>query len=233
MLKYYLVENVLTDQPEDYRAMTQSSDTYDKNKFIKRLLGKGTLVTETDAVAVLNAIESTVADILDEGSTINMPLFNTSFSVSGVFEGPLDSFDANRHKLNVNITKGTLFKSLEKSIVFEKTHAVAKAPQVLELKDVFSNKLNEELTPGGVVELKGYNLKIAGDHSDCGLWFVSESGTSIKSDIIIQNKPSVVIAMIPTVPSGNYRVKLVTQYASGHNLITPKVFISSQSYAVS
>lgn len=224
MLKYSLSENLLTDRPDDYAAQTHSVDTYDKSKFITRLLGKGTLVTKTDVVAVFDAMESTILEILKEGSTLKLPFFNTSFSISGVFEGPLDSFDSNRHKLNINITKGSLLRQAESAIAFEKTTSVAPAPQIQEVKDTISGTFNEELTPNGVVEIRGNNLKIDGDHADCGLWFVPDTGTPVKADVFVQNKPSLVIAMIPALSTGNYQVKIVSQYASGKNLINPKAF---------
>ena len=34
-----------------------------------------------------------VGDLTADGSAVNTPLFNTSFSVSGVFNGMADSFD--------------------------------------------------------------------------------------------------------------------------------------------
>jgi hypothetical protein len=226
MLKYSLVRNPLVDKPEDYTAQTSGSDTYDKAKFIKRLLGKGSLVTETDALAVLNAIESTVADIISEGSTINLPLFNTSFSISGVFDGAHDSFDNNRHKLNINITKGTLLRNLEKSIICEKAGPTGPVPRIQEVKDSLSGRLNEMLTPGGVVEIYGYNLKIQGETPPCGLWFIKEDdNSSFQAQVLITNKPSVVIGVIPDLLPGNYRVKIVTRFSGGRELKEPKSLI--------
>lgn len=232
MLRYSLSENLLTDRPDDYAAQTHSVDTYDKSKFIKRLLGKGTLVTKTDVVAVFDAMESTILEILEEGSTLKLPFFNTSFSISGVFEGPLDSFDPTRHKLNVNITKGSLLRQAEANISFEKTTSVAPAPQIQEVKDTVSGNFNEELTPGGVVEIRGNNLKIAGDKPECGLWFVPETGVPVKADVFVQNKPSLVIAMIPTLSTGKYQIKVVSQYSGGKELITPKAFTFGKELTV-
>ena len=117
-----------------------------------------------------------------------------------------------------------MLRQAEANILFEKTTSVAPAPQIQEVKDTVSGKFNEELTPGEVVEIRGNNLKIDGDHADCGLWFVPETGTPVKADVFVQNKPSLVIAMIPVLSTGKYQVKIVSQYASGKNLIYPKAF---------
>ena len=96
MLKYSLVENLLTDRPDDYSAQTHCVTSLDKEAIIKRMLQRGNLLTRTDILAVLNGFEETVTDALLEGNNLTLPLFNTSFSISGVFESPLDSFDGNR-----------------------------------------------------------------------------------------------------------------------------------------
>jgi hypothetical protein len=47
-------------------------------------------------------VRNAPGEVLDEGTregcTFNLPMFHTSFSISGVFDGPLDSFDHNRHR---------------------------------------------------------------------------------------------------------------------------------------
>lgn len=227
MLRYALIENQLTGRPNDYSAQVYASKTFDKDEFIKRLLKKGTLMTKTDAVAAMNAIEDTVVEILKEGGTLNLPLFNTSFSVSGVFEGPLDNFDGKRHKLNIKLNKGILLRELEKRIQMEKAVAVTPQPIIVEVKDSLSGKVNEMLTPNGVIEVRGVNIKIVGEEPECGLWFTNEDGKDEKATVFIENKPSVVIAAIPVLAPGSYQLKIVTQYTSSGNgvLKKPKICI--------
>ena len=230
MLKYALIENQLTGRPDDYSAQVYASKTFDKNAFISRLLKKGYLMTKTDAIAAINAIEDTVVEILREGGTINLPLLNISFTVSGVFEGPLDNFDGKRHKLNIKLNKGVLLRETEKRIVMEKTVAVTPQPIVLEVKDSLSGKVNEMLTPNGVIEVRGVNIKIVGEEPECGLWFTNEDGKDEKATVFIENKPSAVIAVIPVLAPGTYQLKVVTQYTSSGSgvLKKPKICIYSK-----
>jgi nucleoid DNA-binding protein len=226
MLNYSLVENMLTDRPDDYSAQTHSIATLDKEALINRILNKGTLLTRTDILAALNGFEESVAEALLEGYSLTLPLFNTSFSISGVFESPLDTFDGNRHKLNINLTKGTLLRKVEKEVKFEKTNAAAALPNIQEVKDSVSGTVNEKLTKRGVVEVRGYSLKIEGADAACGLWFVADSGAETKAEVLVENKPSRIIALIPDLPDGNYQVKVVTQFTgSGTAVKTPKVFV--------
>jgi hypothetical protein len=233
MLKYSVSENMLTDRPDDYSAQTHAIESLDKEAIIARILKRGTTVTKTDVLAVFNGMEEVIADALLEGNTINLPLFNTSFSISGVFESPLDVFNGNRHKLNINLTKGVLLRETEKDVKFEKTNTVTPLPQIQEVKDSISGAVNETLTANGVVEVRGYNLKIEGDDPACGLWFVADNGTETKADVLIENKPSRIIAMIPALPAGKYQVKVVTQYIGNQKFLkTPKQFIYPKNLVV-
>lgn len=222
MLQYSLTENLLTDAPDDYTALVQPLGTYDKEAIITEMLRRGTLLTRTDIVAVLNGFEETVRDITRDGGTVNTPLFNTSFSISGVFDGAMDTFDGNRHKLNVNLTKGMVMRDTESQVVIEKTGTVIPQPTILEVKDSVSGKVNEILTPGGVLEVWGNNIKIAGENPDCGLYFVASTGDTVKAQVVVQNKPSTLIVMIPALPVETYTIKVMTQYTGGKPLKLPR-----------
>jgi hypothetical protein len=233
MLKYFLVENQLTERPDDYSAHTHSPVSLDKEAIIGRMLNRGTLLTRTDILAVLNSLEETVVEATLEGNALHLPLFNTSFSISGVFDSPLDSFDGSRHKLNINLTKGTLLREAERSVKLEKANVSAPQPHIQEVKDSVSGAVNEQLTPNGVVELRGYNLRIEGSDPSCGLWFVPESGAEQRAQTFIENKPSKLIAMIPALGKGSWQVKVVTQHnGTGKGLKVPKTFVYPKSLAV-
>lgn len=233
MLKYFLIDNPLTERTDDYAAQPVAAKTYTRGEIIDLMLRKGTLVTKTDAVAVINNLEEVVTDIIRDGGTINLPLFNTSFSISGVFDGPMDAFDPSRHKLNVNLTKGTLLRNAEKEVRLQKTDVGTAMPAIIEIKDVISGKTNEVLTPNGVIQLWGNNLKIDGDHADVGLWFVPETGDAVKAVVFVTNKPSSVIAMIPVLAAGNYTLRIVTQHSGSNLLKTPRTIIFDRPLAVS
>ena len=230
-LKYCLVENLLTERPDDYSAQVHGSISYDNAAIVARMLNRGNLLTKVDIDAVLEAYTSEVEMIHDEGGHINTPLINTSSSISGVFDGPLDNFDPNRHKYNINVTKGTRLRAVEKRQKLEKTNTVVPQPNIQEVKDTISGKINEELTPNGVVELRGYSLKISGDER-CGLWFIPAQGEAIKATIFVDNKPSTVIAIIPALAVGNYNIRIVTQHTGGKELKEPKSVIFPKTLTV-
>ena len=100
----------------------------------------------------------------------------------------------------------------------EKINSPAPQPSIQEVKDSVSGTVNETLTSKGVVELRGFNLKIEGDDLTCGLWF-TVNGQDFKAAVLIENKPSKVIAMIPELPAGECTVKVATRYANGQKYL--------------
>ena len=227
MVKYVLSENLLTARPDDFMATPVDVKSFDRDTIVEMMLKRGTLLTKTDILAVLNSLEEVVADIVKDGGAVNMPLFNTSFSISGVFDGAMDTFDPNRHRLYVNLNKGTLLRDVEKQVKTSKTEMSAAAPSVVEVRDVLSGTSNEKLTPMGVIQVFGSGLRIEGTEPTVGLWFVPAEGAQppIKANVMVSNKPSSLTAMVPALDAGTYRIRVATQYAgSGSRLLkTPRI----------
>lgn len=215
MVEYSLTENILTAAKGDYRAQITDTITYDKEALISRILQRGTLLTRTDILAVINAMEETVVDIHKEGGTVTLPLFSTGFSISGVFKGTDDSFDGTRHRLNITVQKGKLLKLAQQEIRPQKVDFNPAQARIYRVTDVVSGQDNEKLTPGGVVKIFGTRLKISGKDTKVGLWFVAANGTETKADHLVRNMPSELTAIIPTLTPGKYHIKLVTQYSGG------------------
>jgi hypothetical protein len=226
MLEYSLHENPLTDRKDDYAAQVHCKVVYTREGFISLMLQRGTLVTKTDIVAVLNDLEETLAYVISTGGMVNLPILNTSFSISGVFDSVMDVFDPSRHKLHVNVHKGTVLREAEKEVKVTKVNTASPQPQILEVRDSVSGKVDEILTPGGVIEIEGIDIKVAGKNMDCGLFFVPlSSGRELMAETLVRNLPSTIIALIPQLAAGEYQIKIVTQYSGSKDLKDSKTTI--------
>lgn len=233
MIKYHLAENHLTDRTDDYMAQVQSTGSFDKEAIVERMLQRGSLLTKTDILAVLNGFDETVQEVIKEGATIALPLFHTGFSISGVFDGPTDSFDSTRHSIKVNISRGTLLREVQGEVKAEKTATPAPSNTIIEVKDSVTGSVNETLSAGGVAEIYGNNIKIAGDNAQNGIFLIAEDGTTTKIATVVQNNPSSLIIMIPSVSAGTYTLSVVTQYAgSNKDLKDSRTVIFNRSLRV-
>lgn len=224
MVKYHLVKNFLAGHTDTFIARTQRVSTFDIDALIERMLQCGTTLTKTDIMAVLNAMEETIVEITKEGHTVAIPLFQTRFSIVGSFNGPMDIFDHTRHKLKINVSRGTLIRDVQKKIKLEKIDSLAPPINIIEVRDCVSETANSVLTTKGVVKIYGNHIKIVGNDENCGLYFVAADGTETKASVIVQNKPSELIVIVPELTAGMYKVKVATQYNGHYDLKHARTF---------
>jgi hypothetical protein len=215
MLHFNLVENLLTPAPDDYMAQVTQVRVYTIEEIVDRMLKRGTLVTKPDSLAVLELYHNEIGEIIEEGDGVNTPVFHAFPSMPGVYSGAADSFDSARHKIRINLNPGTLLRDAVKKIKTEKVHIDDPVPYVVEVKDIVSGSVNETLTPGGVIQVLGSRLKFLADKPENGLFLLADDNTDIRCDIIVENKPGRIIAMLPaTLAPGNYRLEVRTTYTN-------------------
>ena len=76
--------------------------------------------------------------------------------------------------------------------------------------------MNETLTPGGIFTLAGYKIKIAGEHPDCGVYFVNTAAPSQRARVtghLADNTAGRIVGMIPALAAGQWQVEAVTQFS--------------------
>ncbi|MBI9060659.1 MAG: DUF4469 domain-containing protein [Marinilabiliaceae bacterium] len=231
-LNYALLENLLTPAPNDYMAQVQNVKSHDIDSVVARMLERGSTITKTDILAVLEMFFDEVTKITREGETVNLPIFNTRLSVSGVFSGATDSYDASRHAVKVNVNAAKLLTEALRQVKTQKVATKEVQPMVLEVKDSISQSVNDTLTSGGVVEITGSMLKIEGEAPQTGIYFVDEDNTAHAVTTIVDNKPGRLIAIVPTLDSGTYHLQIKTQYNGGGGLKEPRTGTFNKSLTV-
>lgn len=226
MLKYSLRENLLTADPDDCMAQVQDVRSYSQDEIIDLMMRRGTTLTRADVAAVLQVYTEVVGELTADGSAVNTPLFNTSFSVAGVFTSMSDSFDKTRHTVSVNINAGTALREAVKSVRTEKTESANTDPYITEAADVVSGAVNSVLTAGGILRLVGSRLKFDAADAGQGVFLVPESGgEAVRCGVVAENKPARVMVMIPAdIAGGTYyaevRTKVLGNSQAGKTLKT-------------
>ncbi|MDR1220225.1 MAG: DUF4469 domain-containing protein [Treponema sp.] len=235
MLEYTLEDNELTNKPGDLRAQVVNVTSYTQNDIVDRVLNIGAGLTRSDVVSVFEAEKQVIESIIAEGGAVNTELFNAFPSISGVFDTPDEPFDHTKHKVNIKLHPGVVLRSAIASVKTRRIAAAVTGTVITSVTDLKTGLINGTLTPGRDVKLSGAKLKIAGDKLDVGLYFVpAGSGAEVKvdpSDIVVNN-PSEVIAVIPALPAGTYRVRIITQFSAGKHLKTPHTYTFDKDLTV-
>ncbi|MDR1984153.1 MAG: DUF4469 domain-containing protein, partial [Prevotellaceae bacterium] len=187
MLQYHLLENLMTPTPDDAMAQVVNLRSHTDEQIAEQMLKRGTLLTKADILAVLEVYREVILDIIADGGSVNTRLFNISPSISGVFNGMNDSFDPHRHKIHVNFHHGVAVREAAAKIKTEKIQVADPIPYIVEVKDLLSGSINETLTPGGVVQLRGSRLKFLADEETNGIFLIPESGNEVKVTMNVEN----------------------------------------------
>lgn len=219
-IKYYLQPNPITPDPNDQSARVISNQVHDINSIIFEILRRGSTVTEADANAVLKLFFEVVTDEVAEGNSVNLPLVNIRPGISGVFTNLTDSFDSSRHIKKANVTAGVLLTQKLAAAKVEKVVQATAAPALIQFLDVNTQNTNSILTPGGIGQIVGEELKFNPDAAAEGIYFLASDGTATKVDIVASRTEGKLVFSIPTsLTAGSYVLEVRKGYGTT-NLVT-------------
>ncbi len=222
-----MVPNHITDNPNDYRAVSSNSNTYTIEDIYKQMTREGSTVTKAEALAVFEEITQAITSIVQEGHSVVTPLVNISSSVTGVFDEEEEPFDSNRHKVQLNINSGLRLRSLPASIQPVRIEGSQPAPDIKYLYDNVSETRSELLTPQNGARIKGSLLKFDEEDSQQGIFFINtQDATEHRVErSLLRNKPGELIFTIPDLPAGEYRLE-VRSILSGTSTIRSGILSS-------
>ena len=198
MLKYALYPSTITKGKNDHLAIPQGRINSTIEEIIHQITGPGSILKETECVAVIHDFFKAIAGNLKEGKGFMSEYIQIQTNISGVFEGKDDEFDTRRHKKKVNITASSLLLDAVQEIPMKKVSHNGMLPEVNIVVDVKTNTKDEMITRGHLVELHGKRLKLNLDQPDEGVFLLGQKGKKlIKINRIHLNSPGTLSIMIP------------------------------------
>jgi len=214
-IKYYLQPNPVTPDPNDQSARVLSNKVHDVDTVTKEMLKRGSTVTEADIKAVLSVFFEVVTEEVADGNNVNLPLVNIRPSITGVFANVSDNFDHSRHSKGASLSQGTLLMSKMKDARVEKVNQPTPTPALIEFTDVNSGTANSLLTPGGIGQVIGEELKFNPANADEGIYFIAADNTPAKVDVIASRTEGKLVFSIPAgLATGTYRLEVRKGYGT-------------------
>jgi hypothetical protein len=157
---------------------------------------------------------------------VEFGLSHYKLGVNGIFVGDHPAWDRNVHCLLLHSSATAEARQALKNIEVEVLGMAQSGIYINSVTDVISGETNASLTPGGALNIAGARIKIAGDAPEVGLFLTEiNSGATvpIPSTSIALNEPSKITCVIPAdLPAGDYRLKIVTQFAHSILLKEPR-----------
>lgn len=223
MIEISLLDNKLTPNPVDRRAMVQNRKKKRVKDLINQITGPGSILKDTECVAVIEAFLKAIAGNLQEGYGLQTEYFSLVPEVSGVFEDENDRFDPARHEVTLGLRLGTPMKeALEKVKVTVIPHDTP-MPVIKQVFDRKSKSTNDIITPGHSLDIEGDLLKIA-DEADMeqGVFLINpQKGEEVRISYFYQNTPKVLEVELPdTLKKGTYELEVRTHVNKAKELRT-------------
>lgn len=232
-LKYSLDESPFFSQSGVYTARVQGVINHNLDSIIDQLVRMGSTLNRPDIEGTLNSFFRLAAQLTAQGETITTDFCSTSFSIKGVFNSTLNQFDPRYHSIKVHAQPGKTLKAALKKLSVKKVVASQPQPWVAQVQHSHKGSEYGQLYPGQVLKINGSLLKIVGQHPDNGIYFVAADGTPHKVTTLVENKPGRLIVLVPPLKSGNYTLRITTQYKGGYpHLKTPRTGTFSKPLAV-
>lgn len=214
-----LYDNPLTEKEGDYIARPTVNTTIRNEQIAERIVEERTEYRPETIANILDLADKKKAEAIAQGCSVIDGVGQYLVGIKGVFDGPSDKFDPARHSLAVSYNPGQVVRKLFADTAVNVTKAATTGPIIGKVIDLKTGNMNDTLSPGKIVQVNGSNIKIAGSVENLGLFFVSEDGTTVThSELLSANSPTEVTGLIPALADGLYRIRIVTQYASGGKL---------------
>ena len=220
-IKYYLQPNPITPDPNDQSARVASNQSFDVNGIVQKALKRGTTLTETDLRAVINLFCDVVTDEVADGNSVLTPLVNIRPGITGVFSSITDNFDPNRHIKKASISAGILLNQKMEAAEVEKIIGSQPVPVLLEFLDINSQLANSKLTPGGIGQISGEELKFNPANAAEGVFLKDSAGADSKVNVFSTRTEGRLVFIIPAgLTPGNYTLEVRKGYGNAATLRT-------------
>ena len=214
-MKYYLQPNPVTPDPNDQSARVVVSNVLTFEDIVQEARRRGTTLTETDLRAAGNLIFETVCYAVAQGNNVNLPMANFRAGITGVFANATDSYDPSRHTVKATISQGTMLLDYMDKASVEKVLQPQPSPTLVEYFDVNTQTANTKLTPGGIGQLVGEELKFNPANATEGIFIVSSSGTATQVAVIASRTEGKLVFSVPTgLAPDNYTLEVRKGYGA-------------------
>lgn len=208
-IKYYLIDNPMTDDPNDCRAQVTGYEAVTENEIIDYMTRKGSGITTAEARANYTEIIEAHEFFLKQGYGVNTEFINARPTIQGVFKDKDDMFDSSRHLIKFKVRFGKRYNQTAKDVKNEKVEPVSNVPVLSNFEDVASATINDTLTPGGVATLTGARLKFDQADTNQGIFFIASDKTVTRVSKILSHTNSKVVFMTPTgIAAGDYALEI-------------------------
>ena len=232
-----LFDLAITEQKDDRfgRKITIASESIDS--LVKIAVARRTDLNPETIRSSFVLLKDIAIERLLAGATVNFGIGHFNLSIEGVFIGDDAQWDSTKHRVTITITPTAELRAAIREVKVNVRGMAASGMAINTITDVASGEVNARLTPGGAVNLTGSKIKVMGDNPACGISLTNEddgTATTVPMNAIALNNPSKITFVAPaTLPAGNYKLSIVTQFSNSTQLLKePRTYVFDHTLTV-
>ena len=217
--EFYLRDNTLTkDDTNDCVAEVKTGPkTLQNTDIAKEIKRRGSELEYETILSVVSQHNRIIEENLLSGQSVMTDICQFTPRITGVFASSVASFNVNINKLTLDIVMSKRMRDALKNV---KTTNLGAKPDVAGINlvtDTSTGLTDGSITAGEDIQIDGSRIKVVGDESVAGVFFVSADGktTTKVTRRFTLNNPSTVLARVPALADGLYTLRIVTQYSQG------------------
>lgn len=228
-IKAFLYPNPMKNAKGKYLARTFKHTTYNIQDICELISNKpGTLAKADTLEYHANLIFNEIIEQVLDGKKVDCGYFTAQANVKGSFDSLGDSFDEERHSVDIVFSAGHLSHKAKKELSVDILDTMPNKFRIWTITDLQTNQRTDKLVINRVLVIRGEKIKITGDSPTVGLYLLHN-----ETDKEIQFPPSALLAngdtklelIIPELAAGSYQLKVTTQYSgNGKPLVKPRSY---------
>ena len=220
IVKVQLVQTSLQTVKNKSLVIPQSKGKYDIMKIVELMKPRVPFVDVAIIVILIRTFNEMVIELASEGYHIDTELVHIRPVITGTVPAERTTLKAN--KLKIVTLPGKALRNCVAKTKLRVSRKDYSNRYLTDIRNAIDHK--EPVVEKEYVELKGCNLKIMGDFSECGVWLTdTETRTKYQVSHIGKtfNMPKSLVFKLPDeLPAGNYQVTVVTCYCGTRRLLS-------------
>jgi hypothetical protein len=234
--KLWLRLNLLTKEiGNDYIAVVSTIGKTIRNKEIAELMvEEGSEIKEETIVSILEKSDHIIMRHLQQGGSVQTNYCHLSPRVMGTWLGGSFKYDPKTHKLTLDMTLTAAMRAKLEEVGLEVLGIKDSGAFIGLVTDGLTGLTDGTITVNEDIIIEGDKIKISPiDEGDIGIFFVDDNERTFKVEHrLLQNDPKKIIARVPELEHGNYKLHIITRYTSGNKLLNDPRVITYETMLV-
>jgi hypothetical protein len=196
-IRYYLLDNPITPDPNDRRAQVFDYEVITEDELLAYIAREGSGITMAEAKANYEGTIGAIDYFLQRGCGFNTEFLKIRPVMPGVYRDDDDRYDPNRHKIKFRVSLGRRYNRVTDNVKVEKVTPPNNLPLLTSFEDVASETVNDILTPGGTAVLTGLRLKFSRDDAQQGIFLIDSAKNEYRIEKILSHTGTKVVFQLP------------------------------------